>query len=299
MRKFTLFFAFLGITAVNSSVQAQDTVVVTSECGGGANRFEMCWKLTSDSVLTIWGKGVMMDSPNFGGYGNLIKTVVIGNHGDSIDNIGDNAFSSCSKITSITVRTAFPPVFRGSNVFNSTQFNNVLLYVPCDQLNAYETHPDWGNFRNIFGIIDHGTCGASGGNLTWKLECDSTLTISGSGKMRDYFYYAHTPWGDACRNKIKTVIIGNDVTSIGDNAFAECINLTSVTIGSNVTSIGRSAFDICINLPFVNIGNNVDSIKDAAFRACYNLVSVSIGGNVTSIGESAFFDCGSLTSIIP
>jgi len=301
MRKFTLFFAFLGVMALNSA-QAQVTIIVQSECGGGSNRFLMCWNLTSDSVLTIWGKGDMMGHPNLlswtsPAYESLIKKAVIGNHGDSIDNIGNNAFATCPNITSVIVRNAYPPVFKGNNVFSSWQFANIPLYVPCGQLNAYRTHADWGNFTNIFEITGYGTCGAFGGNLTWKLECDSTLTISGSGDMEDYFYAVQRPW-DAVVGKVKTVIIGNNVTSIGDNAFEGCINLTSVTIGNGVTSIGRNAFDLCTNLPFVNIGSNVTSIGDFAFRACYDLASVGIGSSVISIGDAAFFDCGSLHSII-
>ena len=70
------------------------------------------------------------------------------------------------------------------------------------------------------------------GNLKWNLATDGTLTVSGTGAMPDYgynYYYARikTPWN---RKKVTKVIINMGVTSIGNNAFIDCINLTSITI---------------------------------------------------------------------
>ena len=58
------------------------------------------------------------------------------------------------------------------------------------------------------------------------------------------------------------------VTSIGDYAFEDCTDLTSVTIGNNVTSIGVGAFKYCLGLTSVTISNSVTSIKDVAFSLC-------------------------------
>lgn len=74
-----------------------------------------------------------------------------------------------------------------------------------------------------------GTCGE---NLTWVLK-DGTLTISGTGKMYDYdfdaFHGRSQPWGMYIY-QIKSVVIEDGVTSIGDNAFKDCSNLTKVTV---------------------------------------------------------------------
>ena len=87
------------------------------------------------------------------------------------------------------------------------------------------------------------------------------------------------------------------VTSIGNNAFAYCSNLTSVTIGNSVTSIGEFAFAYCSSLTSVTIPNSVTYIEFGAFRNCSSLTSVTIGNSVTSIGGYAFAYCSSLTSI--
>ena len=137
-----------------------------------------------------------------------------------------------------------------------------------------------------------GTCGT---NLTWELS-DGILTISGTGKMNNYSS-SYSPW-DSYLNKISAVIISESVTSIGNYAFSNCVNLTSVTIPNSVTSIGDYAFNKCGGLTYITIPNSITSIGGYAFGYCNNLISIEIPNSVKSIGESAFSNCSSLTSII-
>ena len=94
-----------------------------------------------------------------------------------------------------------------------------------------------------------GTCGES---VTWTLDASGTLTISGKGAMTDYYIFS-VPWYDT-RSQVKTVIIKNGVTSIGNCAFADCSSLTSATIPNSVTSIGNWAFYGCSSLTDVYYG---------------------------------------------
>ena len=169
-------------------------------------------------------------------------------------------------------------------------------------------------------IADSGTCGAEGdgSNLTWTLDSDGVLTISGTGKMSDYdVNNAHsTPWnkfdvaairisdgvtsiGDSAFSScfVSSVTIPDSVTSIGAYAFCKCIELRSVEIPDSVTSIGDCAFLNCTSLPSVKIPSNVTSIGDRTFASCWCLKSVEIPDGVTSIGYSAFSDCNTLTNI--
>ena len=96
----------------------------------------------------------------------------------------------------------------------------------------------------------YGTCGD---NLSWSLDTSTgLLDITGSGHMKDYGYsgsnnvYKTTaPWGKYI-NDIKSLTVGNNVTSIGFAAFYGCTRLTSVTIPESVTSIGSYVFSGCI-----------------------------------------------------
>ena len=139
--------------------------------------------------------------------------------------------------------------------------------------------------------------GKCGDNLTWSLDTDiGVLTISGTGYMYDWSYYSDVPWYSN-RSSIKTVVIGDSVTSIGWYAFYNCTGLTSVTIPDSVTSIGDYAFSGCTGLTSVTIPDSVTSIGDYAFSGCTGLTSVTIGNSVTSIGYRAFFYCTGLTSV--
>ena len=143
-------------------------------------------------------------------------------------------------------------------------------------------------------IVDSGTCGAEGdgSNLTWTLDSEGVLTISGSGDMDDY-----GPSGAPWHGRVKSAVIAEDVTSIGWYAFYDCKSLTSVTIPDSVTSIGWYAFEDCTSLTSVTIPDSVTRIGERAFDGCKSLASVTIPDSVTSIGDGAFASCTSLTGI--
>ena len=90
---------------------------------------------------------------------------------------------------------------------------------------------------------------------------------------------------------------GNNVTSIGMNAFEFSSSLTSMTIPNNVTSIGDYAFSECSSLTNITIGNGVTSIGASAFSDCGELTSVTIPDSVTNVGGMAFYNCNNLTSV--
>jgi hypothetical protein len=105
------------------------------------------------------------------------------------------------------------------------------------------------------------------GGCTWTLTGTSgnyTLTISGTRAMGDYTYNS-TPWY-SYRTGIKTVDIQQSVTSIGNYAFYECSNLTSLTIPNSVTLIGKRAFSGCSSLASITGGNTLTSIGERAFE---------------------------------
>ena len=144
-----------------------------------------------------------------------------------------------------------------------------------------------------YAAVETGKCGD---NVTYSLDTETgVLTISGTGDMDDYSFDNNSPFDR--NSNIKSVIIENSVTRIGNYAFSWCESLTSVTIPDSVTSIGYKAFCACDNLTSVTIGNSVTSIGNYAFSCCESLTSVTIPDSVTSIGHYAFAQCTSLTNI--
>lgn len=148
-----------------------------------------------------------------------------------------------------------------------------------------------------------GNCGLNKGNnvtyvLTQNNEDDAnptyTLTIKGSGDMENYNhnsnYYAPWMWKTVTQVKFE----GN-VTSIGNYAFLDCPNLTSITIPDSVVSIGEFAFCNCPNLENVVMPNDsnssLKSIGADAFYQCKKLKSITIPSSVISIGRCAFDVC--------
>jgi len=154
--------------------------------------------------------------------------------------------------------------------------------------------------------------GSCGDNVTYSLDTETgVLTISGTGDMYSYGpFYENT--------NIKSVIIENGVTSIGDGVFQGCTSLRSVTIPDSVTSIGDDAFYGCYftSENFVNNSNvelddsskptivDTDAggfcIKDnelVNMRPTYAIGEITIPDSVTSISDYAFNDCTSLTSV--
>ncbi|MCB6069913.1 leucine-rich repeat domain-containing protein [Flavobacterium psychrophilum] len=98
-------------------------------------------------------------------------------------------------------------------------------------------------------------------------------------------------------NNLTSVTIPNSVTTIGDYVFADCPGLTSVTIPNSVITINRGAFGGCSSLTSVTIPNSVTTIRENAFADCSGLTSVTIPNSVTDIENGAFFSCSGLTSV--
>ncbi len=173
--------------------------------------------------------------------------------------------------------------------------------------------------------------GQCGDNVYWEYDSvTGELVISGTGPMTDY------GWGDSpfYNSGIKSVVINEGVTTIGDDAFCYCGSLTEVAIPDSVTTIGDDAFYYCKSLIEVTIPDSVTTIGDEAFYDCSSLIGITVDENnqnfsndecgvlfnknkttliqypignkrtvytipnrVTTIVACAFYDCSSLTKV--
>lgn len=132
--------------------------------------------------------------------------------------------------------------------------------------------------------------------LELSLAVPEGLTYTISGNEVTITGYS----GSATEISIPGTIESKPVTTIGQRAFYECRNLSSITIPSSVTSIGNDAFLECHSLESIIFGTDsqLQSIGDGAFRDS-GLTRITIPSSVTSIGRYAFHNCKIERIIIP
>ena len=214
---------------------------------------------------------------------------------DGLTTIGGNAFNYCSSLASVYVMATTPPAL-GNYAFDNNASGR-KIYVP--NVGTYTAAAGWSNYTaDIEALLEiaTGSCGKNGNNCTYTLYENGLLVISGTGVMADYTDANYQPWVDN-RSKIKTIVIEDGVTSIGNYAFSNCENATSVSIPASVTSIGNSSFFYCTGIFSLTIAENssLETIGSSAFY-CAGFESITIPASVKSIGSSAF-DCSHLTTV--
>lgn len=146
-------------------------------------------------------------------------------------------------------------------------------------------------------VIDSGQCGK---DVTWSLQSDGTLTVSGIGMMDDYDeelnndeYISSAPWG-IYADEIHQVVICDGVKSIGNYAFYACSEIISFPdLPDSITYIGDYAFNRCDSLSGdFNLPDSVFSIGDYAFCGCSGFSGdLIIPYSAEEIGEYAFAEC--------
>ena len=304
-----VFFSCYKLTEVflenGSKLTSGNLGVDESIIGTYWNEGDLTWTLTADGTMTISGSGAMKDysydSPACDN-SNIKKVVIeedvtsIGNGAfsgcssltditipSSVTSIGESAFESCTDLTSITIPKSVTSI--GSNVFGGcTALTEVLL-----EGGSTLTSENFGEVANK--VVTRW----NEDNLTWTLTADGTLTISGTGAMKEYG--AGSSPAAQKKDSVKKVVIEDGITNIVDFAFFDCTVLESIEIPGSVASIGNFAFCSCIRLTDITIPGSVTSIGDYAFFECSSLTGITIPSSVTSIGNNVFRDCSSLTSI--
>ncbi len=139
--------------------------------------------------------------------------------------------------------------------------------------------------------------GTGDDGLAWSFNTESgALTVSGTGKMKNYIDSSKTPWGEYS-DAIQTVTVASGVKSVGRWAFADCAKLTSVTLPEGLTAISYGAFENCVALTSVSLPSTLKSINYGAFQNCKSLTSIDLPEGLTVLEGKAFAGCSSLEEI--
>lgn len=152
-----------------------------------------------------------------------------------------------------------------------------------------------------FPALDQALSGSLGDNVTFLLDTNGTLTISGEGRMQSFTYgdgAVDTPWFDV-RECIRAVVIEEGVTNISAHTFFKCGNMQSIVIPSTVYDIGSVSFAYCKSLKEIVIPEGETQLGNSTFAGCTALTKVVLPESLTSIMQDAFSSCGITSIVIP
>ena len=165
-------------------------------------------------------------------------------------------------------------------IINQKQINNAAGMVEEFVINEYAEPTPEPTPEPEITVVAEGWSGYT----TWVLTSDGTLTFSpteqaldGETNLKNYWKVNGVltlPWG-AYADMITTVVIEDGIHDIGQMAFYELKNLTTVKLGADVTEIRNYAFKNCSSLTDINLGG-VDYIREGAFYGCSALENVDL-----------------------
>lgn len=212
-----------------------------------------------------------------------------------VTKIGEDALKDNTTITSVTIPASVTEI--GSNAFAG-----------CTNLTSVNYAGDWSNLTIQSGnpaVQD----AANAPLFDFEFTPDNTAVIVTNYKYNGaaadvtipsrYKGKPVTTIGHAAffNSAVTSVTIPDSVTSISDDAFVNCPQLTNISIPNSVTYIGFFAFGSCTSLKSITLPSSLSSISGALFSGCSQLTTIHIPVSVTSIGNNAFADCPSLMTV--
>ena len=161
---------------------------------------------------------------------------------------------------------------------------------------AYASEESLSVLENDSSIIASGECGES---VTWKLDEEGALLISGDGEMEDYTwtnFVPTTPWYEY-RSSIKKIVVEDGVTTIGKSAFYGLNYVTEVELSNDILVLGSYSFHGCSKLTNINLPDKLEYIANDVFSICSELTEMTIPESVSKIGSYAFYACKKLENV--
>lgn len=207
------------------------------------------------------------------------------------------AFSSCTKITSVTannIEIIGSSAFYGCTSLEKAALGNNLKTIGPSAFNGCNTLKSVNLPDGLTTIGNSAFYGCSSLFSGSTLKIPASVTLWGNGKEDDFA-------GIFVGCGFQEVDYGPSI-DIPYAMFRDCTNLKSIKINANVKKIGKNAFDRCKALGsasngVVELPNSCTVIGDGAFYYCTGLKEVIFKNALKTIGSSAFYNCTSLTGL--
>lgn len=207
--------------------------------------------------------------------------------------ISNGMFRNCSGLKSIDFPEGLEEI--GANAFmGCTSLTEIFLPKSVKTIGSYP-FAGCDSLESIT-VDENNKTYKSDGNCLIKKSDNSVICMIKTSVMPDYitkigeYAYYNAAW-------LTEITIPDRITSIGKYAFYNCRAITEITIPDRVSSIGEYAFAYCVGLTEITIPGNVKRVEDGAFRYCYALKKVTAESGVQEIGFS-FALCANLEEAV-
>ena len=240
------------------------------------------YNVFSDSLTVIFGDESNLKTIGNGAFGFTDLTTIT--LPDSVETIGDNAFSNCDKLTSVNIPDNVTTI--GNGAFQNTAITSVAIPGSVKTIGQYA-------FENCTSLA---TLELGSGIQTidvWAFrDCTSLTSVSIPDSVKTIGSSAF----NGCTS-LKTLTLGSGVETIGNNAFQGCNLLTDFALPSGLKSIGDSAFNGCAALTKVDMPDSVTYLGAGAYQNCTGLTSATLSEKLSEMNNSVFAGCTGLTTV--
>ena len=220
---------------------------------------------------------------------SALKSIIIPN---SAATVGGSAFYQCTSLESASIGNSVTTIksnaFFGCKNLKSVELGNSVSMIEGSAFNRCES---------LTSISIPASVKTLGGSVFGNCTSLTSVTINSDAIVNSNQYDSYYNIKNIFGAQVTEYVIGNSVTAIGNYAFSNCSNMTSLKLGNSITSIGSSAFSNCSGLTSIDIPNSVKTINGGAFSGCSSVASVEIGESVETIGNNAFNNCTGLNSV--